>query len=143
MNLGMENNQPHKFGANSTLYNVAIMGISIIFGHYILNCSCLCCWYKMLICIFNIFIYFHQLSQYKILNLWCHVTRHTEVLNTIGLFQDVSKISSRYSCVRKYTCHRRVYTLLLALIYTVFWHFICFCRFVHIRFRIFRVAGIF
>ena len=70
----MENNLSHKTGVNSTLYNAAIEGFSIISTHFYLNLSSLFFCEEIPICNLNIFFCFYQWAHYKILNLWCHVT---------------------------------------------------------------------
>ena len=51
----MENNQSHKYGSNSTLFNIAMKFFSIIVMSFYLDLSCLYCCDKMPICNFNIY----------------------------------------------------------------------------------------
>ena len=139
INLIMENNRSHMYGTNSTLYNVAMKGFPLSSHIFIWTSLLFFCCDKMLICNFNIFICFHQLSQYKIKNLWCNVTSITLVYNRIGKLQTVSKISYMVFCIGIHRCHRRVYLLALTLIHTVVWHLIHLHIYVRTGFRIFHV----
>ena len=117
----------HKYGFNSTLYNIEMKGFSLFSCIFIWTCPvCFCC-DKIPICDFNLFICFHQWVQYKILNIRCRVTSCTWVWNPIGSLRDVSKFSSGSFRIEIHIFHITVYLLRLDFICTVSQHLIYFC----------------
>ena len=69
INVIMENNPSHKYGANSTLYNVAIQGFPLLPLIFIWTSPICLAVKKCLSANFNIFIRFHQWDRYKNQNI--------------------------------------------------------------------------
>ena len=88
---------------------------------------------------FDIFIYLHHWDQYKILNLWCHVTSCTWVLNQIGQLRAISKIFFMIFCIGRHTWHRCIYLMWLDILCSLVRRFIYFHLYVCTSFRLFCV----
>ena len=135
----MLNNRSHKSGTNSTLYKVAMKGFPLSSRIFIWNSPAFFSVMKFPSATsiylsvsnnepgikFEIYGVMWQVApEYKIQLVRCEVSL---------------EISSRYFCIGIHTCHRHVYLLWLALICTVVWFLIYFCRSVRMTFRLFHI----